>query len=154
MGSKNWHLDLAKGKSVNDLDKNGVMVAKKKKKSPSEVNPRKNSWRTGDSKYRLWKSFAVKGNRKAEEEGEYGVEKFCVLGMFWVFMEMFVDTHCICISLYAKIQRAKAGHGWVSLLISLFKNLVSDCTKKKGKNPKPYKETDAVSPDSQPRSRF
>ena len=34
MGSKNWHLDLAKGKSVNDLDKNGVMVAKKKKKAP------------------------------------------------------------------------------------------------------------------------
>lgn len=31
MGSKNWHLDLAKGKSNNDLDKNGVMVAKKKK---------------------------------------------------------------------------------------------------------------------------
>jgi len=30
MGSKNWHLDLAKGKSNNDLDKNGVMVAKKK----------------------------------------------------------------------------------------------------------------------------
>lgn len=30
MGSKNWHLDLAKGKSVNDLDKNGVMVVKKK----------------------------------------------------------------------------------------------------------------------------
>lgn len=29
MGSKNWHLDLAKGKSVNDLDKNRVMVAKK-----------------------------------------------------------------------------------------------------------------------------
>jgi len=42
MGSKNWHLDLAKGKSNNDLDKNGVMVAKKKK-SPSEVNSRKNS---------------------------------------------------------------------------------------------------------------
>ena len=126
------------------------------KKSPSEVNSRKNSWRTGDSKYRLWKSFAVKGNRKAEE-GEYGVQKFCVLGIFFFYGDVyktFVDTHCICISLYANIQRAKAGHGWVSLLISLFKNLVSDSTKKKGKNPKPYKETDALSPDSQPRSRF
>ena len=40
MGSENRHLDLAKGKSVNDLDKNGVMVAKK---SPGEVNSRKNS---------------------------------------------------------------------------------------------------------------
>ena len=77
-----------------------------------------------------------------------------VLDFYGDVYKMFVDTHCICISLYADIQKAKAGHGWVSLLISLFKKLVSNCKKKKEGKPKAYKETDALSPDSQPRSRF
>ena len=49
---------------------------------------------------------------------------------------MFIDTHCDAISLQANIQRAKAGHGCVLLLISLFENMVSYCTIKKGKIPR------------------
>lgn len=134
MGSKNRHLDLAKGKSVNDLDKNGVMVAKK---SPSEVNSRKNSWGTGDSKNRLWKSFAGKGNRKNRGKRRIWDWEVLfsgnVLDFYGDVYKMFVDTHCICISLYEDIQKAKAGHGWVSLLIFLFKKLVSNCKKKERK---------------------
>lgn len=47
---------------------------------------------------------------------------------------MFIDTHCDAIYLQANIQRAKAGHGCVLLLISLFESMVSYCTIK-GKRP-------------------
>ena len=55
-----------------------------------------------------FKKFAVKGNRKAEEEGVDGVEKFCVLGLFCFFMEMFIrclQILTVSVSLYMQIYK-------------------------------------------------